>query len=73
MNRDGQLTSHGIHPFSRLVAEILSTSFFRTNFVYLDERPVTDLFDTIKKTPATHPWSANRVHPVDRRVGTGGT
>ena len=30
---------------------ILSTSFFRTNFVYLDERPVTDLFDTIKKLP----------------------
>jgi len=28
MNRDGQLTSHGIHPFSRLVADILSTSFF---------------------------------------------
>ena len=51
MNRNGQLTSNGIHPFSRLVAEILSTSFFRTNFVYLDERPVTDLFDTIKKLP----------------------
>ena len=42
MNLDGQLTSHGIHPFSRQMAEI---------FLYLDERPVTDLFYTIKKLP----------------------
>lgn len=51
MNLDGQLTGHGIHPFSRQEAEIFVYLIFLTNFVYLDERPVTDLFDTIKKLP----------------------